>query len=93
MGNCPLEKKSSDGTVPGDAGMQPDQRVGLTEAIQLQIRRSSSCVSLATEPFSSWGAARVMGSGKVSSMLFFRLLESINQWVVYLTVKGQPHLG
>lgn len=52
------------------ADMQPDQRVRSTPVIQLQIRRSSGCVGVAAEPFSSWGAARVVGSGKVSRMHF-----------------------
>lgn len=52
------------------AGTEPDQRVRSTPVLHLQIRRSSSCVGVSAEPFPSWGAARVMGSGKVSRMRF-----------------------
>ena len=74
VGNCSLEKKSGDSPVPMDGAMQRDQRVRLTEVIWLQTRRSSSCVRLAAEAFFSWGAERVMGSGKVSRKLFFSFI-------------------
>lgn len=67
-----LKKKSADS--PGVAGMQHDHSIGLTEVTPLQIRRSSSCVSLAAEPFLSWGAARVIRREKVSRMLFFSFI-------------------